>query len=150
MRNFPLSLLVLLAVLGLSAACLADDPPAGHDHHAQAFDQCAKACGDCQRACDSCATHCQHMVAQGKKEHQTTLRTCLDCADHCAAAARITARRGPFAGLICKACEEACARCGTECVKFDDEHMKKCAKECRKCEKACQEMLTHVAHDSSK
>jgi hypothetical protein len=86
------------------------------------------------------------MVAQGKKEHQTTLRTCLDCATHCSAAAQITARRGPFSDLICKACAEACAKCGKECAKFsEDEHMKKCADECRRCEKACREMLTHLS-----
>jgi hypothetical protein len=84
------------------------------------------------------------MLGQGKKAHQTTLRTCLDCADHCAAAARITARQGVYSNLICTACAEACARCGKECAKFDDEHMKKCAEECRRCEKACREMLQHA------
>ncbi len=145
MRNFSLSLLGLMTVLGLSAAGRADDPPASHDHHAQAFDQCAKACGDCQRACDSCATHCQHMLAQGKKEHQTTLRTCLDCADHCAAAARITARQDPSRLLFARLAKKPALAVAKSARRFDDEHMKKCAEECRKCEKACREMLTHVA-----
>jgi hypothetical protein len=85
------------------------------------------------------------LLSQGKKEHATTLRTCEDCADHCGSAARITARQGPFADLICTACAQACARCGKECEKFpEDAHMKKCAEECRKCEKACREMLKHT------
>jgi len=118
---------------------------AEHEHHAGAFDGCAKACSDCQRACDSCATHCASMVAEGKKDHLTTLRTCQDCATHCGAAACITARKGPFADLICTACAEACARCGKECDKFsDDKNMKMCADECHKCEKACREMLRHT------
>lgn len=142
MRTFALSLLGLTATLALCSGSVADDQPA--DHHGHAFDECARACSDCQRECDSCATHCRHMLAQGKKEHQTTLRTCLDCGDHCAAASRIMARRGVFSDLICKACADACARCGKECQKFDDEHMKKCAAECRKCEKACREMLKNI------
>ena len=85
------------------------------------------------------------MVAEGKKDHLTTLKTCQDCATHCAAAASIMSRKGPFSDLICKACAEACARCGEACAKFpDDRHMKKCAEECKKCEKACREMLRHA------
>lgn len=121
------------------------------DHeHAEHYDQCAKACSECQRMCDSCAAHCTQMVADGKKEHLTTLKTCQDCATTCAAAACITARKGPFADLMCKACAEACARCGEACAKFpDDRHMKKCAEECKKCEKACKEMLKHTDARSS-
>lgn len=144
MRTLPLCLFGVTAALIFRAGSLADEQPAGHNHHAHAFDQCAKACSDCQRACDSCANHCRDMLVQGKKEHQTTLRTCLDCADHCSAAARITARQGVFSDLICTACAEACARCGKECAKFEDDHMKKCAEECRKCEKACRDMLQHT------
>lgn len=104
---------------------------------------CAKACSDCQRACDACSTHCAHQVHAGKKEHMTSLMTCQDCADFCAAAAQIVARGGPFAAEICKSCAVACAACGEACEKFpDDEHMKRCAEECRKCEKACREMVT--------
>src|SRR4030095_13108787 len=146
-----------LAAAALAAAATfgyADHPP---DEH---FAQCAKACSDCQRECDSCSAHCAKMVADGKKEHLTTLRTCQDCATHCAAAAAIVARGGPvrdtlftggargrapcgpaaasvprggpFADTICTACAEACARCGKACEAFkDDEMMKKCAEECR-------------------
>ena len=149
MRIFLLCLLGLTATVTLGAAKRADNQLAVPGHHASAFDACAKVCGDCQRACDSCSTHCRHLLAQGKKEHEKTLQTCLDCADHCSTAARITARRGPFADLICTACAEACTRCGKECAKFDDEHMKQCADECRRCEKACREMLKHTGHDSA-
>jgi len=140
-----LSVFLLAIALALSSGHAADDKTGGHDHHAMAFETCAKACGDCQRECDSCAHHCAHLVAQGKKDHLKSLQTCQDCATHCSAAACITARQGPFSDLICKACAEACDRCGATCEKFpDDEHMKKCAQECRKCEKACKEMLQHT------
>ncbi|HXG13296.1 MAG TPA: four-helix bundle copper-binding protein [Gemmataceae bacterium] len=125
--------------------------PAAHDLHGGAFEQCAKACNDCQRICDACTTHCAALVAQGQKEHLRTLQTCQDCADFCAAAAQIVARRGPFADLICSACAEACARCGKECERFSaDQLMQACAEECRRCEKACREMLKHVGHQAEK
>ena len=124
----------------------------GPEHHAhEAWEACARACSDCQRSCDSCATHCAHELAQGHKDHMTTLMTCRDCADFCATAAQITARGGPFAALICQSCAEACANCGRECAKFtDDPHMQRCAEECRKCEKACREMVAHAGRGPSR
>jgi hypothetical protein len=119
---------------------------AARDTHDAAYQACAKACGECALACDTCGSHCAKMVAEGKKEHFKTLQTCQDCAAFCGTAACITARSGPFADLICKACAEACKRCGDECDRFkSDSVMKKCADECRKCEKECQTMLKHVA-----
>ncbi len=141
-----------LALSGLAAALLlavgagADDKPA-HDHHAGAFLDCAKACNDCQRECDSCARHCAGLVADGKKDHMTTLGTCTDCAEICSAAARITARQGPMSATVCEACAKACDSCGAACDKFkEDEHMKRCAETCAKCAKACREMLKHAGH----
>src|SRR5581483_11799559 len=139
------SVFSLLGLMALTAALTFGAPPDKHDHHAKAFEDCAKACGECALACDSCAHHCANMLAQGKKEHHKTLRTCQDCATHCGAAACITGRHGVYSDLICKACAEACKRCGDACDQFkDDAHMKKCADECRKCEKACREMLKHT------
>lgn len=136
--------LPILAALFLSS--FAFGQAAKEDSHAAAYEECARACNDCQRLCDMCANHCAKLVAEGKKEHLTTLRTCQDCATHCSAAACIVARMGPFSDLICTACADACKRCGDECEKFkDDPMMKKCAEECRKCEKACREMLKHTS-----
>src|SRR5947209_8470720 len=122
---------LVLTALALAAASFAGGPgwtaadkaDGGSPEHHAAFEHCAKACGDCQRACDSCATHCARLVADGKKEHLKTLRTCQDCATHCSAAACIVARMGPFADTICKACAEACARCGKQCEQHaEDAH----------------------------
>jgi hypothetical protein len=144
---------VTRAVVGLAllaALAFAVHAPAADEHHAGVFDKCARACGDCQRECDSCGAHCAKLVADGKKEHLHTLKTCQDCGTHCSAAATIVARKGPFSDLICKACTDACARCGKACGKYpDDEHMKRCAEECRRCEKACREMLTHTKATAS-
>lgn len=137
-----------LAILGVLASAQVGQTQVKADHkeHSAAMQACAKACSDCQRQCGTCATHCGRLVSEGKKEHLTTLMTCQDCADFCAAAAQIVSRGGPFAALICESCAEACARCGKECEKFaGDEHMKRCAEECHKCEKACREMVKHMA-----
>ena len=120
----------------------ADRDPSSHDPHGQPTPECAAECAECQQVCDSCAAHCLMLVADGQKEHQQTLQTCLDCAEICAAADRVVARGGPFSDVICRACAEACARCAAACEKFpDDEHMARCAKECRKCQQACETML---------
>jgi hypothetical protein len=131
----------------VAALALAGNIPAADHEHGDRYDKCARACSDCQRSCDSCASHCADLLAAGKKEHRKTLATCQDCATHCAAAASIVARKGPFSDLICKACAEACDRCGKACAAFpEDRHMKQCAEECRRCEKACREMLEHTTN----
>jgi Domain of Unknown Function (DUF326) len=110
--------------------------------HAAHFDACAKACADCMRSCESCAHHCAQMIADGKKEHMTTLGTCVDCAEICATAAKIVSHQGPMVFTICEACAKACDDCAVACEKFPtDDHMKECAKACRDCAKACKEML---------
>src|SRR3569623_948135 len=96
-----LSALVLVAcVCALPLSFAAEEKPA------TPFDECAKACNDCQRACDACSTHCARLMADGKKEHMSTLQTCQDCATHCSAAASIVSRQGPFSDVICTACAE--------------------------------------------
>ena len=136
----------LVLALGLTARAADQPKPADHDHHAGAFMDCAKACDDCGRTCNACGSHCAQLVADGKKEHMTTLKTCQDCATVCSAASCITARQGPFSAAICTACADACKQCGDACNKFkDDAMMKQCADECAKCEKACREMLKHTA-----
>src|SRR5262245_52429304 len=120
---------------------------AADDKHAVHFDKCAKACADCMRECEACKHHCGQLVASGQKEHLTTVRTCSDCAEFCAAAARIVSHRGPMANLICESCAKACDVCGAACERFpNDKHMQACAKECRECAQACREMLKHAGH----
>jgi hypothetical protein len=117
------------------------------EHHGHAHDvmeECAEECSECARECSSCAAHCAKLLAAGNKEHRKTLATCLDCADICNVAAVIVSRRGPFNELICKACADACAKCGKACEAFPkDKHMARCARACRECEKECRKMLKH-------
>jgi hypothetical protein len=148
-----MSRLSLAAALGFAAAGLVglgvgraqEGSSPAQPKHAKHFMDCAKACDDCARVCDACGAHCVRLVAEGKKEHVETVRTCQDCATVCSAAARVTARTGPFSDTICQACADACKRCGDACEKHAaDPVMKQCADECRKCEKACRDMLAHA------
>ena len=128
---------------GLGALRLAaDDRGAEHRHGHAAMEACIKECDRCAKECESCFNHCAHMVAQGKKAHLRTLKTCIDCADFCAAASKMIARHGAFMTLMCDACAKACDGCGAECEKFPtDEHMKRCGQACRDCAKACRDMV---------
>jgi hypothetical protein len=141
------AVLILLADLP-ALRTRADDK--GHEAHAAHFDHCAKACTECMRECESCARHCVRLVADGKRDHLKTVGTCSDCAELCAAAAKITSHQGPMAVLVCEACAKACDSCGTECEKFpEDEHMKRCATACRECATACREMVEMIGKESA-
>jgi len=142
---------LVAALVGVGLAALSvgaqrqggtSDSTQAEQHGIAAYEKCAAACSDCQRACDACAQHCGTLLAEGKKEHLATLQTCQDCATVCAAAACVVARRGPFSDSICKACADACNRCGKECDRFPtDPMMKKCADVCKACEKDCRDMI---------
>jgi hypothetical protein len=134
----------LLMVLALGVFALPVNP-AQAQHHKEAFAKCAKACADCQVECDACFSHCKDLLTAGKKEHATTLQMCVDCAECCTLAAKLTARGSPFAGNACETCAKCCDECAAACEKFkDDEHMARCAKVCRTCAAECREMLKHL------
>jgi hypothetical protein len=122
---------------------LAQQPDAHHEH----FVKCAKACAECQVSCDSCFHHCSALVAAGKKEHVKTMHSCVDCAEFCALAAKLSARQSPLSATACDGCAKACDDCAKECEKFrDDKHMADCAKACRDCAKSCRTMIEHLKH----
>ena len=137
----------IAAVAGLAAGlglvwARADEPQAPHHHATPEMAACLKECARCARECESCLTHCTELVAGGKKEHVQTLRTCNDCGDLCALAAKLIARDGAFMNVTCTACAAACDGCGAECAKFPtDDHMSRCAQACKDCAKACRAMV---------
>ncbi len=138
---------VFAAVVGITALyeiqAKAQQPDAHHEH----FAKCAKACADCQVSCDSCFHHCAALVAKGKKEHVKTMLSCVDCADYCALAGKLSARHSAYSATACDGCAKACDDCAKECEKFkDDKHMADCAKSCRDCAKACRTMIGHLKH----
>jgi hypothetical protein len=137
---------VAVALAGFGALRLpAADEPKGHEHTqhmSSEMEKCLKECVRCAKECESCFQHCVGLVAQGKKEHVHTLRTCIDCADYCALAAKVISRHGAIVDPICDACAKACDTCGAACEKHPtDEHMKRCAEACKDCAKACRAMV---------
>jgi hypothetical protein len=131
----------LIALNGIQAR--AQQPDSHHEHFAKR----AKACADCQVSCDSCFRHCATLVANGKKEHVKTMHACVDCADYCALAAKLSARQSSFSATACDGCAKTCDECAKECEKFkDDKHTVDCAKSCRDCAKACRTMIGHLKH----
>jgi len=127
--------------------CLNATSAQAADQHHEHFLKCAKACADCQVQCDMCFQHCAGLLTQGEKAHAATMRSCVDCADICKAAATLSARSSAFAAGVCEVCAKACDDCATACEKFPDyKHMAGCAKSCRDCAKECREMMKHAAH----
>jgi hypothetical protein len=128
--------LAALAGPGFEAAARAQK--AGADMYAR----CAKACKDCQAACSACSAHCAGMIKAGDKAHVKTKQLSDDCADICAAAAKLTQRKGPLTNTICEACANACDACGAECAKYPTmKTMMDCVKSCKACAKACRDMI---------
>ena len=101
---------------------------------------------DCSEACTACADAClsEGMVAELTK----CIRTNMDCADICAATARVLSRHTGYDANISRtlldACAMACKTCGDECGRHADmhEHCRICAQACRDCERACRDLLS--------
>jgi hypothetical protein len=110
-----------------------------------ALADCIAACLECEQACTSCADACL-----GEKQ-VLDLRRCIrlnqDCADICAATARVMSRffESDAAMTLAQleACARACATCGAECHRHEShhEHCKVCADACRRCEEQCRSAL---------
>jgi hypothetical protein len=82
-----------------------------------------------------------------EKEHVKTMHMCVDCAEYCALAAKLSACQSPFSAAACDGCAKTCDECAKECEKFkDDKHMVDCAKSCRDCAKSCRTMIEHLKH----
>ncbi len=72
-----------------------------HHKHAKHYSTCAEECSKCMTECEECYRHCSHLVANGQKEHAACMQLCNDCAEICGVAARLSARQGPLAVVIC-------------------------------------------------
>ncbi len=102
---------------------------------------CAETCTECANACLG-----EEMVA----DLTDCIRADLDCADVCAATARVLSRHtGESADLnrtMLDACIVACRVCADECAMHAEmhEHCRICAETCRACEEACRELLAVI------
>lgn len=99
----------------------------------------------CSEACTACADAClseQDIAALAK-----CIRANMDCADICAATARVLSRHTGYNASISRslleACAMACKSCGDECAKHAEmhEHCRICAEACRSCEQSCRGLL---------
>ncbi len=102
----------------------------------------------CSQACTACADAC--LAEESVAELRRCIRTDLDCADVCAATARVLSRQTAYDAEVTRtlveACVQACATCGAECAGHADhhEHCRICAEACRACEQACRELLAAI------
>jgi hypothetical protein len=106
---------------------------------------CIEDCVECTQICTSCADAC--LSEEGVAELRKCIRLDLDCADICAATAKVLTRQteydAPTSKAQLEACGEACATCAEECERHagDHEHCRICAEVCRSCEEACERLL---------
>lgn len=100
---------------------------------------------ECAASCEACADAC----LEEDEDMTRCIRANLDCADICAATAKVVGRAGrsgaPWLELV-RVCEQACANCAQECAEHDAmEHCRACAEACRRCEQACRALLDVAA-----
>ena len=102
------------------------------------YARCIAACLECVVACEMCGDACldedkPHMLAR-------CIRLDHDCAELCAATARIMSRGGPLAMESARACADACDACATECERHAShhDHCRICAEACRRCAEECR------------
>ena len=104
---------------------------------------------ECSETCTACADAClsEGMVAGLTK----CIRMNMDCADICAATARVLSRHTGYdaniSRMLLEVCAMACKACADECASHGDmhEHCRICAESCRMCEMACRELLDSMA-----
>ena len=95
----------------------------------------------CAAICTACA---DADSAEGMDMRQC-VRTCLDCADICAATARVAVRQTGANAAVTRAtletCIAACDTCAEECARHDHDHCRRCAEMCRECARDCRAAL---------
>ena len=98
----------------------------------------------CSLFCTSCADAC---LAEDM-DMRSCIRSCLDCAEVCAATARLAVRRSSqnieMLRAQVEACIRACELCAAACDKHDHEHCKLCATMCRECAEDCRKALPTI------
>lgn len=130
--------------MALSKEMLQASPtPIGFD--ADELSACIEACVECGQACTACADAC---LGEEMVDH---LRRCitldLNCADICAATARVLSRQTEYDPSMTRtalqACRDACRLCAEECERHASmhDHCRVCGESCRRCEQACDRLL---------
>jgi len=68
------------------------------------------------------------------------IRTDMECAAICYAAAQLMSFDSSRAKEVCRICADICDACAAECSKHQEEHCRACAEACRKCAEECRRM----------
>ena len=92
--------------------------------------------------CAAICTACADADAAEQMDMRQCIRTCLDCADICAATANVAIRQTGSNAAVTRAmlatCVTACEACAEECARHDQEHCRLCAEMCRECARDCR------------
>ncbi len=102
-------------------------------------------CLECHTVCSMCADAC--LAEENVAKLRRCIRLNLDCADVCAAAARVLSRSGAgditAVHALLEACAGACLASAAECHKHADAHghCGVCAAACEDCARACRDVL---------
>ena len=106
---------------------------------------CVEACLVCSAACTACADAC--LAEENAVMLARCIRLNLDCADVCAATARLVARQTHADWQLIRrqidTCQMACELCADECEMHAEmhPHCAACAAACAACEDACRQVL---------
>ncbi|MBV9883985.1 MAG: four-helix bundle copper-binding protein [Sphingomonadaceae bacterium] len=95
--------------------------------------------------CAAICTACADADSAEAMDMRQCARTCLDCADICAATARVAIRQSGSNATVVRAmletCVAACETCAEECDRHEHEHCRLCAEMCRECARDCRAAL---------
>ena len=106
------------------------------------------AAAECTVVCTACADAC--LQEENVAEMRTCIRNNVDCADVCAATARLISRPGKQDASTLRAqleaCATACRACAAECERHANrmKHCAVCAESCRACAEACDRMKAAI------
>jgi hypothetical protein len=92
--------------------------------------------------CAAICTSCADADSAEAMDMRQCVRTCLDCADICAATASVAVRQTGSNRAVTRAmletCVTACEACAEECARHDHAHCRLCAEMCRECARDCR------------
>lgn len=92
--------------------------------------------------CAAICTSCADADSAEQMDMRQCVRSCLDCADICAATARVAVRQTGTNRAVTRAmletCATACESCAEECERHDHDHCRRCAEMCRECARDCR------------
>ena len=92
--------------------------------------------------CAAICTSCADADSAERMDMRQCVRTCLDCADICAATARVALRQTGSNAAVTRAmlatCIAACETCAEECDSHEHEHCRLGAERCRECARDCR------------